>query len=196
MAWITPWFDARYTKRLILAVVLALISVGQLSAYDKPAKPRGLTAAMQEIDRVIAESTKKSSTYKIHGQLLTTDLGSRVTSWSRPKRFLIDDFARHLRTLFFYAVCREHPAALETLARIDGLILGGLLHANERLYLTELAQRRTLSIRFPPPWRALPAPPDTDLRSIKRHRRLTAALAAGQLKTARRLLPGFALLCR
>ena len=133
---------------------------------------------------------------QIYGQLLTTDLGSRVTSWRRPRRFLIDDFAKHLHTLFFYAVCREQPAAFEALARVDGQILGGLFSENERLYLANRARRFKSNIHFQPPRRIASAPPNNDLNSINRRQRLVAALQGEQLHTARRLVPGFALLCR
>ncbi len=196
MTRITLRFDGRCPRRLILAVVLTFISFAQLSTGAEQARPLDLAAAMQEIDRVIAESTRTSSTYKIFGQLRTTDLGSRVTSWYRPGRFLIDDFAKHLHTLFFYAVCREHPAAFEALARIDRLIRGGLLSANQHLYLADRARRLKPSIRFHAPRRTASAPPDNDLNSINRRQRLVAALQSGQLHTARWLVPGFTLLCR
>ena len=176
MARITLWLDGRYVSRLVLIALLALIAFAHPPAHARAAKSRDLAAAVQAIDRALAEGTRKSLTYKLHGQLLTADLGSRVTSWSRPKRFLIDDFARHLRTLFFYAVCREHPTALKALAHVDSLILGGLFSANQRVYLADRAARLATGIRIQSPQRIVSAPPDNDLKSINRRNRLAAAL--------------------
>ena len=196
MTWITFRFDGRYVNRLVLTALLALVAFAHFSVKARAAKSRDLAAVVQAIDRALAEGTRKSLTYKLHGQLLTADLGSRVTSWSRPKRFLIDDFAQHLRTLFFHAVCREHPTALKALARIDRLILGGLFSANQRIYLADRAARLATGIRIQPPQRNVSAPPDNDLKSINRRNRLAAALENEQLDTARWLVPGFTLLCR
>ncbi len=196
MTWITFRFDGRYVNRLVLTALLALVAFAHFSANARAVKSRDLAAAVQAVDRALAEGTRKSLTYKLHGQLLTADLGSRVTSWRRPKRFLIDDFARHLRTLFFYAVCREHPTALKALAHVDSLILGGLFSANQRVYLAGRAARLATGIRIQSPQRIVSAPPDNDLRSINRRNRLAAALENEQLDTARWLVPGFSSLCQ
>lgn len=178
-------------RALHLMSALLVVSTASATRAKEPTPP-DLSAATRAIDHLLAERRKTSSTYKIHGKLRAWDLGSRTTSFSRPHRFLIDDFAGHLGTIVFHAVCREHRKALKTLARIDGQILGGLFDAEERLYLTDLA-RRLEAKPAPAPHRA--SPPN-DLRSINRRRRLVAALDSGQSNAARRLLARFASLCR
>ncbi|MGI9411691.1 MAG: hypothetical protein ACR2OV_16565 [Hyphomicrobiaceae bacterium] len=162
----------------------------------KESVPAELNEAIERVGALISDRRRGSVTFRLRGKLGTYDFGSPLIGWSMTRRLPVNPASRYLKTLVFYAVCRENGRASKFLFTVNKAVFGGFFLADEAEYLHWVARRNGFELDFRGAYRKDRGPPPDDLRSINQRRRVTAALEAGRPGEALRLVTRFAHLCK
>ncbi len=186
-----PWSHLLLTALAFIAWVVSTASAEQ-PKHDVAE----LDIVVEQIDKALEERVKTSVSYRLFGQLDSTDFGSSALGWSHPEHLSSSPFSVTLRSLIFHAVCRREKIALKKLFEVNKLIYGGVFFDElQTHYVQKVADRLSLKLNFVDQHREIYRAPETDLRSINRKRRVEAALSANRPQDALRLLLRFAKLC-